>query len=204
MRREPDEARSATPADSAAVVATIVEAFAQDPTWRRLFPDPATRAADHGEVFGRMVRHAVSIGAAWTTTGSSAVALAFPPGADELSPADAAELPDLLRRLVGRRAEEVGQVFERFERARPVDRPHLYLSMLAVRNAVRGQGLGMALLRQILRRADALRVGTYLESSNPANDRLYAAAGFTVAGSIEGLEDTRITTMWRDPPQDHC
>ena len=57
--------------------------------------------------------------------------------------------------LAGPRAPELLELWERFERSHPHDRPHYYLSLLGVHPDRRGEGLGMALLAENLERLDA-------------------------------------------------
>ncbi|EAR25970.1 acetyltransferase [marine actinobacterium PHSC20C1] len=194
--------RLATPTDLPDVVGTLVEAFDQDPVWSWAFPDPQARAAQHAVVFRMTVTHAIANDAVWLTSGCGAVVTAFGPGVNEMSDSDAELFPTVLRDLLGDHADAVNGLFERFEHARPVDTPHLYISMLGVRDQARGHGIGMALLARVVEQADAQGIGTYLESSNGANDRRYAAAGFRVHNSIPvapGLP--AVNTMWRDPAQ---
>jgi hypothetical protein len=60
----------------------------------------------------------------------------------------------------------------------------------------------MGLLRESLRRIDALGLPAYLESSNPANDRRYESVGFTQLTRLTMPAGQQVSTMWR-PAQDH-
>lgn len=192
--------RLATPADLPGVVSTLVEAFDQDPVWSWAFPDPEARAAQHAAVFRMTVTHAIAHDAVWLASECGAVVTAFGPGVNEMSDADAERFPTVLNDLLGDHADAVNGLFERFEHARPVDVPHLYVSMLGTRNEARGHGIGMALLAHVVERADTQGIGTYLESSNGANDHRYVSAGFRAHGSIPVAPDRpSVTTMWRDP-----
>ncbi|WP_341952779.1 GNAT family N-acetyltransferase [Salinibacterium sp. TMP30] len=198
-----DAARStrlATPADLPDVVGTLVEAFDEDPVWSWAFPDPEARAAQHAVIFRMTVAHAIANDAVWLTAGFGAVVTAFGPGINEMSDADAERFPSILGDLLGDHADAVNGLFERFEHARPVDTPHLYVSMLGTRNRARGHGIGMALLAHLVEEADAQGIGTYLESSNGANDHRYESAGFRVHASIPVAPGRpAVNTMWRDP-----
>ncbi|WP_341953413.1 GNAT family N-acetyltransferase [Salinibacterium sp. TMP30] len=192
--------RLARPADLPSVVGTLVEAFDQDPVWSWAFPDPEARAAQHAAVFRMTVTHAIANDAVWLTSDCGAVVTAFGPGVNEMSDADAKRFPTVLDDLLGDHADEVNGLFERFEHARPVDTPHLYVSMLGTRGQARGHGIGMALLAHVVKQADAQGIGTYLESSNGANDQRYVSAGFSVHGSIPVAPGRpAVNTMWRDP-----
>lgn len=189
--------------DLPGVVGTLVEAFDKDPVWAWAFPDPQLRAAQHATVFRMTVAHAIANDAAWLTAGCGAVVTAFGPGVNEMSDSDAELFPTVLRGFLGDHADAVNDLFERFEHARPVDTPHLYISMLGVQDQARGHGIGMSLLARVLAQADAQGIGTYLESSNSVNDRRYEAAGFRMHGSVPvapGLP--AVNTLWRDPARD--
>ncbi|MGV8886011.1 MAG: GNAT family N-acetyltransferase [Microbacteriaceae bacterium] len=193
--------RAATAADLEGVVRTLVEAFENDPVWSWAFPDPVTRAEQHAAVFRMTVAHAIAHDAVWVTDDYGAVITAFGPGINEMSDRDAAAFPELLREFLGDHAHAVTGLFDRFDEARPLHDPHLYVSMLGTRTAARGRGIGMQLLDYVVQQADAAGIGVYLESSNGANDRRYETAGFAAHGTVAvapGRPD--VTTMWRDAP----
>ena len=195
----PLQVRLATADDLSEVVQTLVEAFANDPVWSWGFPDAEARAAQHTVIFGMMVGHAIATDSVWVTPGFDAIVTAFAPGVNELSEEEAARLPSVFEELLGEHASEIMGLFDRFDEARPTETPHVYISLLGVRNRARGQGLGMALLDDVLKRADAAGLGVYLESSNNANDRRYERLGFELVGSIPVAEGRPpVSTMWRD------
>lgn len=197
----------------AAITETIALAFATDPTWapfltpdvsninvaRRywgLFVDTAQRypwtftvAADEGS-------------GAKHTDGETEVAAAtvwYPPGSDELTKAEEQAFPEFAAELLGtRKRDELLEVSDRFEAAHPSE-PHYYLSLLATNPAHRGRGLGMGLLAANLATIDQLGAPSYLESSNPANDRRYMSLGYQPHGSIELPTGLKLTTFWREP-----
>jgi hypothetical protein len=56
----------------------------------------------------------------------------------------------------------------------------------------------MALLAEDLIRLDAEHLPSYLESTNPANDRRYMGVGFEPVGAFRTIDEQRvITRMWR-------
>ncbi|AZI57995.1 N-acetyltransferase [Nakamurella antarctica] len=192
--------RLATPADLQGVVDTLVEAFHRDPVWSWAFPDITVRAAQHAAIFQMTVSHAIAHRSVWLTGDYGAVITAFAPGINEMSDDDASRFPAVINELLGDHAQQVNDLFERFEHARPVTTPHLYISMLGVRGRARGHGIGMDLLSHVMQQADSQGIGVYLESSNGANDARYREAGFDIHGSIPVAPGRPpITTMWRDP-----
>ena len=88
---------------------------------------------------------------------------------------------------------------ERMEERHPQDRSHWYLFILGTEPAAQGQGLGSALLAQVLARVDADGMPVYLESSNERNLAWYGRHGFEVTSEVVILGGPRIWPMWREP-----
>jgi ribosomal protein S18 acetylase RimI-like enzyme len=193
------ECRLASEADAAAVTAAIVAAFAGDPVWGEYaFPG----VSEHPEVarpFWELgVRAAMRLSATFVTPGCEAAAVWIPPGEDEMTPQQEAEVADLLASLFGpAQARVVVDISERLGAAHPHDDPHHYLSLLATHPDHRGRGLGMGLLGACLESIDAEHMPAYLESTNPANDARYRRYGFEQYGLVTLPNGTPITTMWR-------
>lgn len=181
------------------IVETVALAFADDPTWSPIVEsntaDP-TASRRYWELFVRSAQRYP-----WTSAvdGAEAVAVWFPPGAEELTPSEIEEFPAFATELFGpRRTEELLRIIDRFDESRPPGE-YFYLSLLATRPASRGRGLGLGLLQADLHRLDALGQPSYLESSNPANDARYARLGYRPHGRILLPSGLELTTMWRDP-----
>ncbi|RKT82675.1 Acetyltransferase (GNAT) family protein [Saccharopolyspora antimicrobica] len=81
------------------------------------------------------------------------------------------------------------------------EKPHLYLSAMAVVPEFRGSGAGTAMLRHRLAAADADRLPAYLEASTQRSTHLYARHGFRPVGTPIELPGNgpRLQPMWRDP-----
>ncbi|QQQ74337.1 GNAT family N-acetyltransferase [Saccharothrix sp. 6-C] len=81
------------------------------------------------------------------------------------------------------------------------DVPHLYLASMAVVPESRGRGVGTAILRHRLTRADAERQPVYLEASTPRSAALYARHGFVPSGAPHALPDDGpvLHPLWRPP-----
>jgi GNAT superfamily N-acetyltransferase len=121
----------------------------------------------------------------------------LPPGAVELTPEVQGTLPATIERLAGAYAGRVTATCDALEEHHP-EQPHWYLSMLGTRSDERGRGQGMALLRYCLGVLDAAGQPTYLESSNPANNKRYAGAGFQPRQVFTiGADGPEVTTFWR-------
>jgi ribosomal protein S18 acetylase RimI-like enzyme len=82
--------------------------------------------------------------------------------------------------------------------ARPRE-AHWYLATLGTDPDRQGQGVGSALLRKVLERADLEGLPAYLESSKERNLAFYGRHGFEVTGEIHtpGGGPT-LWLMWRE------
>jgi len=200
----PEEIRVATSQDVENVVDTIALAFGADPVW-----GPALSTADGSELQREFWRFYVDAAVDYSTVlliegdapdVAAAVAVWIPPGGEEMSESQDAELRDLIaHRLPPRSITELEELWGRFESNHPHDPPHAYLSLLATHPSHRGRGIAQGLLAENLRMWDELRVPAYLESTNPANDHRYARLGFRPIGGFTAvLDDAAVTTMWRD------
>jgi GNAT superfamily N-acetyltransferase len=194
-------ARPAGPGDLDRVVEIIVGAFYADPVWAWAFPDPDLRRAQHRRFWRLYVEGAARYSSVWLNAEETSAAVWIPPGGTELTPDQEASVEPLLIELLGRAgAARVMDAGDAFERAHPREPGHHYLSLLGTDPAHRGKGLGLALLRQTLTRADSDGLPAYLEASNPVNVPLYERYGFrpetTFALPGGGPE---VTTMWREP-----
>ncbi|MEU4765203.1 GNAT family N-acetyltransferase [Actinosynnema sp. NPDC023794] len=81
------------------------------------------------------------------------------------------------------------------------DVPHLYLASMSVAPESRGRGVGSAILRHRLTRADTERQPAYLEASTARSAALYARHGFTPSGAPFALPDDGplLRPHWRLP-----
>jgi len=184
----------ANESDSSFVIDTLADAFTHDPTWSWAFPDPAHRSL----LWNMSVKGAVRHSWVFKTDGFEAVSVWIPPDAEEFTKEDEADLPNMLKKLVGERAPDVEELFNRFGSSHPRNEPHYYLSLLGTKTSQRGNGIGMALLRENLARIDALHMPAYLESSNPINNHRYESVGFKPVTSFRSPDDTiTVTGMWR-------
>jgi GNAT superfamily N-acetyltransferase len=186
-------------ADLASVTETIGLAFHDDPTWSWAFPDPSVRQEQYAIFWRFMIQGAMRYPWVFMTGSGEAASVWIPPDGTEIAEEDEERVEPLLEELVGPRAGEVLELLERFEEARPKDRPHYYLSLLGNNPAHAGRGHGFALLTENLRRIDDLGMPAYLESSNPANNHRYERYGFAKTGEFyPPTSGTPITTMWRE------
>lgn len=204
-----------TPANVAAVRATLAAAFVDDPMLQWIFPHAVQQAQATAAWLGLFVEafadggvvdlvdaDAVSSASASADAVNSASARA---GADERTTACAvalwrvdegslafSSLPSvggLLAAFLGvERATQVGNGLRAFADHKPQP-PFHYLQFLAVSPADQGHGLGRALVAHGQQRAAAAGVGVYLESTNPRNLPFYGSCGFQRLGEFELLPD---------------
>jgi GNAT superfamily N-acetyltransferase len=188
--------RVAGQSDLAVLTQTLWRAFGDDPLWRWAFPD------HHGlfAVWRLFITGALRYPWVFMVGEGEAASVWIPPSGTELTPQEEERVEPLLGELLGRRAAEVLELFERFEASHPKDPPHFYLSLLGTHPDRRGRGLGMGLLAENLERIDAQGMPAYLESSNPDNDRRYERFGFERIGEFSTPDGARVVgKMWREP-----
>jgi ribosomal protein S18 acetylase RimI-like enzyme len=201
MAAEDLSPRVASPQERDDVVAILVGAFHDDPTWSWAFPDPSLRAEQHRRLWGLFVDGAMRYPWVWLTPGNTATSVWIPPNGTDLSEEQEAALEPTIVEMLGADSPPVIHAFELFDRAHPREVPHFYLSLLATSAAHRGRGYGLGLLAENLRRIDEAGMPAYLEASNPANVALYERHGFQVRGSFKLPGDgPEVFTMWRDAP----
>jgi len=190
------EIRNAEPADLDGLTALLTEAFKDDPLWRWAFREQEGMATWWRFCIGSALRYPCT----WVAGDFAAASVWIPPGGVELTDDEEQRVEPLLRELVGPRAPQVAQLLERFEASHPRHAPHYYLSLLGTADRHRGQGIGMALLAENLRRIDEEGKPAHLESSNPANNQRYERVGFRRTGEFTTPDGERtVATMWREP-----
>jgi GNAT superfamily N-acetyltransferase len=190
------EIRTAGRADLEGLTGLLAEAFHKDPLWRWAFPDGAGLSAWWRLYIGGALRYPW----VWIAGDFAAASVWIPPNGTELTAEEEEQVEPILRELIGDRTPDVLTLLERLDAAHPKAEPHYYLSLLGTADAYRGRGIGMALLAENLRAIDQEGMPAYLESSNPANNSRYEAAGFAWRGEFTTPDGARtVATMWRDP-----
>lgn len=186
------------------MAAVLARAFARDPFFSWLTGDAPERNLRMRIGWAGILRHAsAGLRETWTTEEVTGVAIWLPPGRDASSFLDSLRLIRSLARLTGwGRLREVSAATELLEARRRahVAVPHWYLSALGVDPDHQRQGIGTALLRVILERADADRTPAYLETATARNVLLYERYGFDVVEElILPRTDVRGWLMLRPP-----
>ncbi|MFF0570568.1 GNAT family N-acetyltransferase [Streptomyces sp. NPDC004041] len=171
--------RPATLDDAPEISLTLARAFADDPMMEWFLPGGAAREPDLVRYFTTIFTRQYGRHGVCERTASAAAFWVTPEGQEKTVP-DAetvAELEDIL----GDRAPLFRDAVAAAAEQGPKE-PHWYLAVVGADPAARGQGLGAALLRSGLAKADAAGLPVYLESSKPDNLPFYEHFGFTVLG----------------------
>lgn len=187
------------PTEVDAAADTITQAFRGDPVWRVALAADETAEADRRAFWRLFVEGARRHDTAFAGDDAATVSVWIPPGENELTEDEEHEATLLVERMLpAELATAMTELWERFDRQRPHDRPHAYLSLLATRPDRAGHGYGMAHLATDLERWDAAGIPTYLESTNPRNNARYERQGYAAIGRFEAVLDRAVvTTMWR-------
>jgi GNAT superfamily N-acetyltransferase len=192
----------------AAVGGVLARAFGDDPLMAYVLPDAAERSRLMPWYYEALVRYAYLAGEVHTTAGEVVG------GAVWLPEGDAASAPGLLAAagLLETPAVLGAGPFERLSgavrhlrqrRLRDAPPAHWYLSLLGVEPARQGTGVGGALLRPMLVRADAEERTCYLETFVAGNVPFYRRYGFDVVTTeVEPRSGLALWTLRRPPAAD--
>jgi GNAT superfamily N-acetyltransferase len=100
--------------------------------------------------------------------------------------------------LLGPDAERAFRLDEILQEHVPAE-PHLLLQILAVMPEEQGRGVGSALMRTVLERADREGLPAYLEATSDRNRALYERHGFEYRGPLRVPGGPTLNAMWREP-----
>nr|BFF22827.1 GNAT family N-acetyltransferase [Glycomyces mayteni] len=175
--------------DAGGLMDTLASAFAADPLAAWLFPDEDRRAAYQDGFYRSFLGHP---GAEAYAAGGEGAAIWLRLKAGERLDAGDAPPGGPLARLFALGAALAAR--------HPVDRPHVYLAVMGVVPPAQGRGIGSALLRDRLARADRDGLPAYLEASSPGSRALYLRHGFADLGGPVRVEDSpAVQPMRREP-----
>jgi GNAT superfamily N-acetyltransferase len=185
--------------------ATLARAFHGDPLMQYAIPDPQKRARLLPAVYERMIRFGMLAGEVYAAADApEGVALWLPPNAkwtrENIEASGMHELATLIGNDAYQRYREVvGREWQ--ARERDITGPCWYLFLLGVEPTVQRRGLGGALMRPILERADTEHIACYLETENERNVAFYRKQGFDmiVNGEEAGASGVRFWTFRRIP-----
>ena len=174
-------------------IGILTLAFSSDPMARWSLPDPATYLATFPSIIKAFCGDAFETGTAYITNEFSGAAIWLKPGAgsddESLKRLFEENTPDNIK-------EDMQTIFERMEKFHPLE-PHWYLPMIGVDPLHQGEGIGSALMEEVLKVVDVDTSVAYLESSNPRNIPLYQRYGFEVIGEIQSGSSPVLRPMLR-------
>ena len=195
------QVRKATPADSAALTATMARAFDDDPVINWAAAQDKHRARRVYDMMAMAVnRLTMPFGEVYTTEGIQGGAGWTPPGKWKLGMLQQLMLlPAMVKVTTLRRLPAVMGGMNAIEKKHPHE-PHYYLLGLGVEPDLQGRGLGTQLMAPTLARCDAEGMPAYLESSKEINVPLYERNGFKVTEEFTIPNGgPKVWLMWRDP-----
>jgi GNAT superfamily N-acetyltransferase len=191
-----DAPRTATLDDVGHTAAVLADAFHDDPVFRYLFPDDADRPRLSQAMFAMLGQH-VFIPLGESLVFGESAAYWEPPGAQAENAFWADHGEAFVAALEGQ-VERVAALGAVTAEHHPSD-PCWYLSLLGVRPAATGRGLGGRLLAHKLEQIDAVGGATYLEATSPRNRALYERHGFVLLEEFAPEGGPTMFAMWREP-----
>ena len=198
--REASTVRKVRADDATRAAVALGEAFESDPVACWLIPDDVLRRDLLERAFLLFLRRIwLAQDACYMTDGGVGAAVWELPGQWKLGVWDQLRLlPRLALTYRGYTPRLVGTI-NAMESGHPKAEHH-YLAFVGVVPEWQGRGIGAALLKPVLDRADAERMPAYLEASSPRNRSLYERHGFAVTEEFHvGKGSPPLWRMWREP-----
>ena len=187
--------RTAGPADTDTLAATLAEAFQSDPVLSWCYPDAVDRARILPKGFGVLLEAAMPHGGVETALEGVAASVWVPPAAE----LDEERVMSGLGAASEQYADRVFTLMGLLDEHHPTEREHQYLFILGTRDTWQSRGLGTALLRSVLSGCDRDGVPAYLEATSERNRSLYERHGFEVTEVIALPDGPPLWCMWREP-----
>lgn len=189
--------RPAGDADRQAVLDVLTVAFAEDPVTCWLFPRAAERRHLQSHYYGLLLAHPA---AEAYLVGGHAGASVWQLLSVGQSPYEEPRRGTDQRTVFGESGARLQALGAALMDRHPHGETHLYLACMGVVAAERSSGLGSAMLRDRLDRADADGLGAYLEAASPRSRALYLRHGFTDLGEPVRVQGgPPLWPMWRAP-----
>ncbi len=193
--------RHATLQDAPRLSHLLTHAFITDPVFDWIGrPGPARAEAFQNLFLWMLTTRSIPFGDVWMRDDAACCAIWLPPDAPPATPpnflAQLKLLPLFVQFCGFTRLARGAAMAHAMEKYHP-NVPHYYLSFVAVEPRFQGQGLGAAILKTSLAKADELGLPAYLENSNPDNARLYERLGFITQRNIAPAGAPPMLTMWR-------
>jgi GNAT superfamily N-acetyltransferase len=183
------DVRAARPEELPEVSALVGTTFASDAMLMWTFPGATDPTAGTERFFGAFHRAALPEGWIWVVGDGriDGMAMWVPPDPDGRYETVMRRFDDDVSQITSERRERYDGFWAWIDEHRPAA-PHWYLEHIAVAPALRGSGLGRALIEHGLTRADADRAPAWLVTSKPQNVPLYERFGFEVDAAEDAPE----------------
>ncbi len=193
--------RPAIEDDHEAAAEALALAFADDPAWAHLLPDPHTRAERLLAFFTAEIENLTpEHRQVWVTEDGSGAAVWACPGRWRVPLARTLRQALPMAGVFGSRLPLAAWTLLRIERHHPSAPRHWYLHYLGVEPRHQGRGLGAALLAPVLELCDRDCTPAHLESSTERSRALYERNGFALTRTFEmPAGGPLLREMWRNP-----
>lgn len=184
----------------------LARAFHRDPVFDFLVPDVLGQARAALTFLGSVVADARPFGEIWVARDGPIVVGAaawlppgrYPRGILRNAVSTARDIRSAHR--LGRRVFLGMRLYAEIDRAHHrLREPHWYLAVLGCDPGWQRRGVGTALVRPVLERADHEQVTAYLETQRPENVPWYRRLGFEVVGELRPPGCPTMWAMRRDP-----
>jgi GNAT superfamily N-acetyltransferase len=196
----PIEVRTAAADAVPKVAAVLADAFVNDPVFTWLLPGSLRLQPRLRTMFAaEMEQYVVPNGTVWTTSGYDGAVSELPPGAWEMPKSATGKEALKWMRAFGRRLPLAIKVQHAMQE-RHLREPHFYVRTVGVRTTLQGQGVGSALMRPTLERADSAGLPAYIEASSQRSAALYERLGFVHMDVLELPAGGPPVWLMRRPP----
>ena len=204
MPTDPESPMRLTRSHIQPAAALLARAFAADPLYRYLFPDPAQRDSLLLSFFNFRARFGILYGEVYATSPALEGIVVWLPSSTPMNrwrllrSGGFAFFTQASAETRQRMSNLMQFTSEMHHRQAPF--PHWHLSPVAVDPAHQGKGLGGKLLRATLDQAERQKLPCFLETQSERNVAFYRRYGFEVVevGTIPGT-DLSHWTMLRQP-----
>ena len=183
----------------------LASGFFHDPIVLYMFPDEGERARLLSWHFTAFVRYGYLFGEVYSTASKTDGVAVWLPSDEVVMPSEHIEqagldrAPEVLGKEPWERFTGIMSYLEQFHQ-QDVQPCHWYLPLIGIDPSQQGHGLGDALLKPMLARADAEGLPCYLETVEPKNVRFYEKHEFKIiTEAVEPQSGIKFWTFRRDP-----
>jgi ribosomal protein S18 acetylase RimI-like enzyme len=177
--------------------ANLTAAFAADPVFAYVFPDPVRRPGAIAAFFDLVVQTLWVYDEIYTIDHAGG-AVWVPPGEPAVPELAARAFEEKLAAIDGLDLAHFAALAKAQERNHPAA-PHAYLWFVGVHPDHQGLGHGRALMATVLRRCDLERMPAYLEATTATSRDRYQRLGFEVTAELRLPDGPTMWGMWRQP-----